>query len=260
MSDTGQLRARHLSSFHLEAMRLGAASAAEQTWAEEHLRECARCVALAASLESSRQEFVRFVAPRARAAIVGRMVRRRPWIWAAAGLLVPAVAALALFLVGSAGHEEPVVEPELGVKGGGGPSLLVAVRRGNRVFPAKPGSVLVPGDQIRFVLGPAGRRFVLIASVDGTDRASVYVPYDGTQSMALPPGDRVEVPDSIVIDASPGPERLFAFFSQQPLPAARIRQALVALGARGHAAIRSTTHLEVGADAQSSILLEKGAP
>ena len=49
--------ARHVSSFHLEAVRVGVASAGEQAWVAEHPAGCAKCAALANRLENYRQEF-----------------------------------------------------------------------------------------------------------------------------------------------------------------------------------------------------------
>src|SRR6185295_5003137 len=111
--------------------------------------------------------------------------------------------------------------PDISVKGG--TALLVAVRRGERIFPVRgdgagaPGGAVSrsepihPGDELRFVIAPARSPFVLLGSIDGAGHASIYVPYDGSASAPLGgPLERVELPGSIVIDGGPGPERLFA--------------------------------------------------
>ena len=99
--------------------------------------------------------------------------------------------------------------------------------------------------------------FVMIASVDGAGRANLYVPYEGTTSVRIKPGRRVEMEGSIVLDASRGPERVFAIFSRRPLDAAPVRAALAGIAARGAGAIRSAGSLEVDAAGQSSVLFEK---
>jgi hypothetical protein len=128
------------------------------------------------------------------------------------------------------------------------------------VFPVSPGEPLRPGDQIRFVLERVRYRYVLIASVDGAGRASIYVPYEGSASLDIGAGDRVEIPGSIVVDDTPGPERLFALVSARPIDAAGVRAALANVGAGGPSAIRGTRRVDVGADDQVSMLLEKVVP
>jgi hypothetical protein len=97
----------------------------------------------------------------------------------------------------------------------------------------------------------------MIGSVDGAGKATIYVPFGGEASAPVPRGGSWESLNSVVLDASPGPERLFALFSRQPLAARTVTEALAALGRRGPAGIRSADHLEVPADGQVSVLFEK---
>ena len=263
MSDSsGQPSRRHLSSYHVELARLGRASAADRAFIDEHLRTCARCAQMAASFEDARREFATTVLPRTRAALEARRARRRRFsvIWWWGGLLVPVAASMIVFAPWRRSPSPPpaVGEPEIGVKGGVG--FFLAARRGDRVFPVRPGDPLRPGDQIRFVLERVRYPYVLIASIDGAGHASIYVPYEGSASTRVAQDDHLEIPGSIVIDASPGPERMFAFLSRQPLSAAPVRQALAAVGARGGEAIRRANKVDVGADEQVTILVEKAVP
>jgi hypothetical protein len=181
---------------------------------------------------------------------------RRGWLGVA--VLVPAAATL-LLIVGL--QRDPLPDGgQPGIIAKGGPGLLVAVRRGERLFPMRPGEPIRAGDQIRLVLEHVSYPFVLVASVDGRGASNIYVPYEGSRSLPVPLSDRIEVPGSLVLDDSPGPERLFALFSRVPLDAAAVRSALAAVGARGAPGIRSTTALNVGANAQTTVLLEKVAP
>ena len=76
------------------------------------------------------------------------------------------------------------------------------------------------GDALRFVLEPVGRPYLLIASVDGQGKASIYHPFGGSSSARVAPQGMVEAPaGSVVLDTAPGPERVFAFWSSEPLRA-----------------------------------------
>ena len=92
----------------------------------------------------------------------------------------------------------------------------------------RPGAVLAPGDAVRFVVEPAGHRYLLVVSLDGAGKVSVYHPFDGAESAPLAATARVEVPGSIVLDRAPGPERIVAVFSDAPLSAAAVGQRLAA--------------------------------
>jgi hypothetical protein len=147
---------------------------------------------------------------------------------------------------------------ELGIKGGAG--WQVFGHRGDRTFAVHDGARLEARDQIRFVVTPQGAHYLLVVSVDGAGKASVYYPYDGTQSGALTGDGRVELPGSIVLDAAPGPERLYAIFSDAPIEVDSIMAQLRAVGARGGDAVRRTRSLELTARAQLSLVFEKATP
>jgi hypothetical protein len=99
----------------------------------------------------------------------------------------------------------------------------------------------------------------MIAAVDAQGHSRVYAPYDGKESAAVAADRRLELPEggSIELDASPGPERIFALFSRRPLTAQTVLAALEHLGAGGAEAVRRTERLDVAADAQLSELVEK---
>jgi hypothetical protein len=171
-------------------------------------------------------------------------------------LLAP-LAVGAVLLVSGRWRVRPSEDPEVLEKGG--PSLSIVARRANRVFPVRSGEQVRPGDHIRFVLNGVKHPYGMIASVDGAGRPNIYVPYEGLASQALAAGERLEMDGSIVLDGRLGPERVFVLFSRAPLSAKTVREALTALGGKGNDAIRKAGSLSVGADAQSSVLLEKVA-
>ncbi len=216
MNDRG-----HLSSPELDLLHASALSAAEKAAAEAHLTSCASCRALSEELAADRAHFQRYVFARSLPKIAERV---RPSLLErfAAGwkLLVPAsVVGLALLVVAL----RPAADPELGIKGGG--NLQVFARREEAVFPVRNGTRLAPGDRIRFVVDPGTSRFVLIASVDGAGKVSVYFPPGGVQSAPVSAG-RNELPRSIELDEVLGTEQLFAYFSDQPLTAQDVVDAL----------------------------------
>ena len=126
----------------------------------------------------------------------------------------------------------------------------------------REGEKLARGDRVRFEVEPGGLPYLLIAGIDGAGQADIYVPYQGSESLAVDPVRRFLSPGSIELDEARGPERVFALASRKPLSAASVVAALKALGANGPAAIRATDTLplapEAEADAQSSFLWEKG--
>jgi len=106
---------------------------------------------------------------------------------------------------------------------------------------------------------PNGAPYLLIASIDSAGTASIYYPYHGEQSGPVADA-RVELPGSIVLDATPGPERLFAIFTDEPIPVEIVMERLRAIGARGPEAIRSARALDVTAQTQLSLVFEKVTP
>jgi len=107
----------------------------------------------------------------------------------------------------------------------GGPLLQVFALHQEKVRELRSGDRVAPGDRLRFAADGAGAKHLLVLSVDGSGQVSVFVPAEGQRSLPLVEGKQ-EIPDSIELDATPGPERLFAFFSAAPLDAAPLREAL----------------------------------
>jgi hypothetical protein len=116
-----------------------------------------------------------------------------------------------------------------------------------------------PGDDVRFVLTgtPEGQGYVLVASVDGAGKPNVYFPFDGDKSAPLPGPGRWEVPGSIELDDTLGPERVFAFFSPRQLDAGEVKTALADLGSRGPNAVRDAQTVDLAGTTQRSFLMMK---
>jgi hypothetical protein len=143
----------------------------------------------------------------------------------------------------------------LGVKGGGG--LVTYVRHRSKVTRLVAGSVLESGDALRFAVEPRGNAYLLIAGVDGAGSASAYYPFGQWQSAPVTDRGHFEVPGSIVLDNSGGPERIFAFLSAQPIDGNLVRTMLEGLAGRGPQAIRASHDLQVPGAETSSVIFEK---
>lgn len=242
MSAAGQ----HCSDLLIARILADEATAGELSATAAHAGQCDRCRADLDEALLARQRFKQHVFPRTLAAVESRHVRRKPWHRFVPLLFaIPALAALALVVVNRPFSQ--VDEPTYQSKGAG--SLKAFGRRGERVFPVEDGARLTVGDQLRFEVQTDGARFVAIGSVDGSGRATLYYPSTRVDAPGL-------LPDSILLDATPGPERIFAVFSESRLETDRLERSLATLGARGADAIRHTRLLPLPF-AQSSLLIEK---
>jgi hypothetical protein len=235
----------HVSALALDAFALGALDTDRAANVQAHLASCAACRTDQETAAELRERFTRTVLPR------GLPVRRpRRWIWLVAPAFVVLLLAIVLRL-------QPDPPPALAIKGEA--SWQVFANRDGQTFGVRDGATLAAGDRIRFAVMPDGARYLLVASVDGTGMVTIYYPYQGEHSAAIE-GDRVELAGSIVLDAAPGPERMFAILSDQRLAAAVVIAQLRAVGAGGADAIRGTHTLPLPARAQLSLVFEKATP
>ena len=237
----------HLSAYALDALALDAVDGEARRRALDHLEGCARCRADRDAAAELRGHFTASVLPRTRAV-------PPPRAWRRAWLALPALAGVAVLLVLIRRGEPPA--PEIAVKGDA--TWQVFAHRGDLTFAVHDGAELAAGDRIRFVVAPGAARYLLIASIDGAGHATIYYPYGAAKSEPIA-GARVELPGSIVLDAAPGPERVFALLSDEPLASAAVLAELRAIGAGGPEAIRRTATLSIPALAQRSIVFEKAS-
>jgi hypothetical protein len=244
---------RHLSALDLDVLEISGGGPAE----EDHLARCEACRAKRDLRREQAEAFYRQRLPR----LLVRQAQNRParrWAlvaWLAAGASLAMV--LALLWPRTSGRPDRAAGDDLGIKGWE-PPLRAIVRRGSEIFEIQDGDRLAPGDALRFVVAAPPHRHLLVASVDGAGAVSVYFPYRGTGSAALDGPGPVEVPSgSIVLDRAPGPERVFAIFSAEPLDSEPVRVHLEALGRRGAEAIRRETRLPLPGTLQLSLHFEK---
>lgn len=235
----------HPSPLTLDTLALDALDAETANRVHEHLATCARCRDAQQAASDLRARFLVEVLPRGL-----RAPRSRAWRW----LAVPALAALLVVLVWS---RLPDGIPMLAVKGDA--AWQVFAHRDGQTFAVHDGTALAEGDRLRFAMLLAGARYLLVASVDGRGATTIYYPYDGAESAPVV-GDRFELSGSIVLDAAPGPERIYALLSDQPIAAAAVKVQLAAVAAGGPLGIRATRTLPVPARAQLSVVFEKASP
>jgi hypothetical protein len=247
---------KHPSSFTLDALTLGALPQAEEGSIRDHLAACARCREDAEATRQAQERFAVRVLPATLPAVEALGPRRRAaWRW----LAIPALGAVViLLLMVGRGDRRAIEEPDVRIKGTA--SLELYANRQGRVLRLRDGDPLAPGDRLRFVVYPGDRPYLLIASIDGAGKASVYFPYHGPASGRIEQSPRIEIPDSIVLDDAPGPERVYAFFTSQPLAADVVIDRLAAVGAAGADAIRRQVHLDVPGEEQATIVFEKEMP
>jgi len=180
-------------------------------------------------------------------ASVPAATRARRW-WRATLLVAPAAAALLLF-VRSERTQKRAVErpvPEVTWRGGGAspttpaPTLLVYASRKDPAgghgpvrivaeLPASGEGRVSLSDYVQFsVRGLAAPAFITVVGFDAAGGLHVYAPRPGGAAAPLPPSATpVAVGPSIDLQRAhrPGPLRLYALFSPEPIDEARLRAA-----------------------------------
>jgi hypothetical protein len=221
-----------------------------------HLDACANCRERLARMEREGEEFRRFVFPRTVDAVMDAATRPRPsaWTrWLAVGLPAGGFAALAAAML--------LVSPQppseyLGAKG---PSITLQVFAGGGEGPPRAvsdGEVVPASAAIRFLVRSAQPCRLWIVSVDAKGEVSRIFPAQGD---ATPVQGAVPLPGGAVLDGIPGPERLFAVCSEDPLPLVDVERAARAAAGSGPEAVRRGSDLRglPGGASAATVLLEK---
>jgi hypothetical protein len=259
----------HPTAMELDSAELGRLPEARRQELAAHVLRCARCAQTQQALQRASAHFRSEVFPRSLprvvAASAGPVAGVRRWWqtisararWALMAAPLTAGLVLAVGALGRDGQQRPAPGEEPAVSLKGRPALHVFARRGDRVFAVRAGDTLAAGDAVRLVVEPGGHRYLLIVSIDGAGKVSVYHPFDGSVSAALGPEPRVELPGSIVLDRAPGPERIVALFSDAPLSAAAARASLERTAAVGSGRRRDAFELVLPGTEQASLVFDK---
>ncbi|HEX8950613.1 MAG TPA: hypothetical protein VF945_02155 [Polyangia bacterium] len=169
-----------------------------------HAAGCARCTARLDEFRRARDEAQPLLdAIRAREATVVPLRRR---LWLSAMLPLVAAAAILLLLLPRLWRPSPG-ERE---KGSGALALDVVVRHADGHIEALAADGRVrAGDAIRFLVTTPRAGHLVILGLDAAGKVSVYVA-DGDDAHPVARGQKQAMPGSIVLDATPGAERLVA--------------------------------------------------
>lgn len=155
-------------------------------------------------------------------AIGKKMARMEPekapraswWRWIFTGGALAAAAAAVIVLVGRRDPEGPT-DDDIGIKGD---SITLVVHAandaGSRTLAS--GDTIAPGTRIRFEVGAPKRGYVTVIGFDARGATTVYYPFGGAQAAVYDPTTGGLLPGAIAVDATPGAEKYFAVFSEQP--------------------------------------------
>ena len=195
-----------LSDLALDRIVTGDAGASDaDVVAVEHVAGCLRCNGRLAEFRAAQERDAPLVAALfARAPSVVPLRRR---LWLATALPLMAAAAIILLLLPRL-LRGPT--PDTREKGAATLALDVVVRHADgTVEPLDPSGRVKPGDAVRFLVSTPRAGHLVILGLDTAGTVSVYVA-DGNDPHRIGSGARQAMPGSIVLDATPGAERLVA--------------------------------------------------
>ncbi len=218
---------RHVSLESLDLLLIERLAPEKETELRAHLRACDACQALLDRQMADHQEFVKTVFPRTLPKVEAKWESGSGFLgffrgWSTPLAALAAAACLAVVVV--AVPSDPSYPP--GVRAKGQPRVHAFVKRGNEVSELKPQDGIVPGDFLRFSFEPLGYSHVLVVGHDASKRVHVFYPSGGLES--APVKEAFELPTSLQIDDSPGPEVFIAVFSRHALLASEVIEAVLA--------------------------------
>ncbi len=159
-----------------------------------------------------------------------RVRARRPWRWIAAltSSLAVAAAAVALLMV------EPSVDgpgPSAGtrLKGDAVALSLYVVQPNGEATAGLPGQRLSAGAVVQLTYEAKGQRYGALLGLDGNGLVTQFWPSEGS-AMARLDADEGSFPFALELDATPGRERFYAVFAEEPRQLDALRAALEAAG------------------------------
>jgi hypothetical protein len=144
--------------------------------------------------------------------------RERTFLKAGGGALVLAAAAAFVFVVRPRPPESPT-GADTRTKGASLALELVARRTDGRVEPVFAGTALHPDDALRFVLTTAEPSYVAVVGADAGGHVSIYY-----RSVDVAAAGTHELPGSIILDETLGPERLVALACPEAPDEATLRR------------------------------------
>ena len=213
-----------------------------------HLASCDHCRDVLFKMQEQGDEFMRIVYPATVQTLMPRPASR--WSWAGIFAPVAALAAAAVVVVvgrGPAGEQSKGFSVKLNVY-----ASLEAGARGLSDKDQVPSNAA-----LRFRIQPTRPCNLGIVSVDERGEFSRLFPASGNEGQKLAAGE--DLPGGAILDGKPGPERIFAVCSADPLAMPQVEAAVkVATGTGADAvrAINTIPGLPAGT-VQATLLLEK---
>jgi hypothetical protein len=214
-----------------------------------HLASCDHCRDLLVKMQSQGDEFMRIVYPATVQTLMPRPASR--WSWAGMFAPVAALAAAALVVVVSKPDSELIQTKGIAIK----LSVYASLEAGARVLSDKD---QIPANAaLRFRIQPGKPCNLGIVSVDERGEVSRLFPASGEVGTKLATVE--DLPGGAILDGKPGPERIFAVCSADPLAMPQVEAAVkvaTGTGAESVRAINTIPGLPAGT-VQATLLLEK---
>lgn len=221
-----------------------------------HVGECQRCASILSDISESRALLLGSdpsAASERAARIIMETLRlrrsRRRWLrYLAPVLLVPAAAALLLFVRPAPTSHSGEVKGRI--------IMETYCKRGGKVFPVADGGEVFPGDQLRFAYTQDRPGYLLVFGVD--DAGTIFPYYEENRLVGMPvlAGGRVFLPGAVELDAHKGWERIYSIWTESPLTDAAVRSAVASSLARAGGDVRRTEALDLPVE-QVSLLLRR---
>ncbi len=216
---------------HLSSMQIDAAALAGEP--PEHLKECAECTRRWDEAAAARETFRSEILPKTSGRVRQRLAGRARTRWFA---VFSAASAMAIVAIARQ-------NPEYTAKGDF--HLQLFAERDGKVIALEPGDKVRAEDRIMPRCLPP-RSELLLVSVSERGRTWLY-------DASVAPGQLFQPPNALMLDAEPGPERLFAIASDEPIAREQVEALLQKLVTAED--IRRTTRLGFGQE--TSVLLER---
>jgi len=237
----------HVSDLQWDRLLAGDLSAVADNAAHAHAARCAACASRLRELTAERDAFwIRWSeVPRSRA-------RRRRWPSALVPLAAAAAAAALIALrvrprEGDSGERPKgsilkVPSPE--TIASHGPALLLSAGRPDALPPVASGDVVHPGDYLQAGYTATRDGFGAVLSRDGVGSVTAYVPPGGDAMVPLAAGVERSFPQSTILDATLGGERIVIVWCETEHPFTPLLAALRAdrpISAPGDCVVREVT-------------------
>jgi hypothetical protein len=216
----------------------------------KHLATCDHCRDQLANMQRQGDDFMRFVYPATVTALEPKRSRR--WTWA--GIFAP-VAALAAAAVVMIVHPTPPND-YVGTKGVAFKlNVYAGLEAGSRALSDKE---QVPANAaLRFRIQSGHPCNLGIVSIDEHGEVSRLFPTSGNEGAKLAKAE--VLPGGAILDGKPGPERIFAVCSTDPLAMPQVEAAVKVAAGVGAESVRSIDTIPglPAGTAQATLLLEK---